>query len=103
MLTQQQPMGFYDMNNQQPNSDMNQMASMQDSMFPPFNMMNPYAMGFDPNMMMNPSMMMGFPQGAYDPNLMMNQINPNYTAGFNVPSGNFQNQGGNHSKNGTNL
>lgn len=99
MLTQQPPMGYYDMNNQIQNPEMNQMSGMQDQMFPPvpFNMMNPYAMGFDPNMMMNPNMMMGFPQGGYDPNMMMNQMNPNY-------QGNFQNQAGNNSgKNGTNV
>ena len=118
MLTNQQPMGFYDMNNQMP-SDMNQMGGMNGmngmngmggmngmsgmndpNMFnnAPFNMMNPYAMGFDQNMMM--SQMMGFPQNVYDPNLMMNQMNPNYAANFNNMQEHYQNQSG---KAGTNV
>ncbi len=103
-------MGFYDPNSQIPNSDMNQgagmpnMPGMVDPMFSPFNMMNPYAMGFDPNMMMNPNIMMGFNQGAYDPNLMMNPMNQNYPGSFtNMPGVNYQNQPGNNSKNGTNV
>jgi hypothetical protein len=109
MLTQPQ-MGYYDQNVQIPNSDMNQLQGMQnmpgmvDPMFSAFNMMNPYAMGFDPNMMMNPNLLMGFNQGAYDPNLMMNPMNQNYPGGFsNMPGGNFQNPSGNNTKNGTNV
>jgi hypothetical protein len=64
MMLNQQQMGYFEagaMGFQQPMYD--------PSMMP---MMNPYAMGFDPNMMMNPQFMMGMPQG-FDPNMM----NPN--------------------------
>jgi hypothetical protein len=100
----QQPQNFYDPNSQMQNSDFNLMPGVSDPMFSqvPFNMMNPYAMGFDPNMMMG--QMMGFPhQNVYDPNMMMNQMNPNLAGNFNnIPSGNFPNQSGNNSKTGTN-
>lgn len=36
-------------------------------------MMNPYVMGFDPNMIMNPQFMMGMPQG-FDTTMMNPQI-----------------------------
>ena len=36
-------------------------------------MMNPYVMGFDPNMIMNPQFMMGMPQG-FDTSMMNPQI-----------------------------
>jgi len=100
MMTGQTPMGLYDMNNMMP-SDMNLVGGMNDpNMMNPaaFNMMNPYAMGFDPNLMMN--QMMGFPQNVYDPNLMMNQMNPNFGANFNNMQGSYQNQSG---KTGTNV
>ncbi len=72
MLTQQPPVYF------DPNMQMSEMQGMNvndpNLMMPPFNMMNPYSMGFDPNMMMNPNFMMGFPTG-FDPSFMM--MNPN--------------------------
>jgi hypothetical protein len=66
MLLNQQQMGYFGeagaMGFPQPMYDPNMMP-----------MMNPYAMGFDPNMMMNPQFMMGMPQG-FDPNMMNPQL-----------------------------
>jgi hypothetical protein len=69
-----QGMGFYD-----PMQGMQGMGYSDPNL-----MMNPYTMGFDPNLMMSMGQggMMGFPQG-FDPNLMMNPMgmgmnNPNF-------------------------
>ncbi len=79
MMLNQQQMGYFEagaMGFQQPMYD--------PSMMP---MMNPYAMGFDPNMMMNPQFMMGMPQG-FDPNMM----NPNlYQQSGSSTNGNTNN------------
>lgn len=71
-----------------------------DPNFPMQNMMNPLALGFDPNMMMAMQGMMGFPQGM-DPSMMnMNQMNnPDFM--MNYPGANvYQGYPGNINENG---
>ena len=70
-------------------------------------MMNPYAMGFDQNLMMglNQNMgMMGLPQG-FDPNLMINpmgmNLNPNYQQMYST-TGSTQQQSGTSGTSNTN-
>ncbi len=85
-------MGFYDMNSQASTGVQGSVPGMNyDPNFAvPFGMMNPYAMGFDPNLMMNPNMMMGMPPQGFDPNMMMNMMglnmNPNYSVPFPNPN-----------------
>jgi hypothetical protein len=87
-------MGFYDMNTQVSTGVPGTVPGMSypDQNFGvPFGMMNPYAMGFDPNLMMNPNMMMGMPPQGFDPNMMMNMMGLNMNPNYSVP---FPNQQG---------
>lgn len=101
-------MGFYDMNSQ---SQTNVPGATPGMGYPdsnylgPFGMMNPYAMGFDPNMMMNPNMMMGMPPQGFDPNMMMNMMGLNMNPNYSVPFPNQQGQSGTGQQNnpGTNT
>jgi hypothetical protein len=85
LLLNQQGMGYYDMGNMGfPGQPMNY---MDPNMMP---MMNPYLMGFDPNMM-NPAMMMGMP--GFDPNMINPMTGLPYTQ--QPPQGGNSNNGNN--------
>ena len=97
LLLNQQQMGYYDMQGGMGFPGMGQGMNYDPNFMP---MMNPYAMGFDPNMMnpnmMNPNMMMGMQQG-FDPNLMsMNQNFPGMQYNPQQAQGRDQNTNGNN-------
>jgi len=89
-------MGFYDINTQMSTGVPGSVPAMNyDPNFAvPFGMMNPYAMGFDPNLMMNPNMMMGVPPQGFDPNMMMNMMGLNMNPNYSVPYPNPNQPGG---------
>jgi hypothetical protein len=89
-------MGFYDMSSQVQTGTQGVpgMTYADPNFTVPFGMMNPYAMGFDPNLMMNPNMMMGMPPQGFDPNMMMGMMGLNMNPNFSVPYPNPNQPGG---------